>query len=74
MNEQTHCAVCGRGFGDLNYWHGCVDNGAFCEDCRKKWTENALFIMLKTNPDLIKGWVTFRRDVEKTSKEMVQFT
>jgi hypothetical protein len=40
----------------------------------KKWTENALFIMLKANPDLIKGWVIFRRDVEKTSKEMVQFT
>lgn len=40
-NFQTHCASCGRSFHNLSYWCGYVDNGKFCEDCRKKWVKFA---------------------------------
>jgi hypothetical protein len=41
MSKQTHCASCGREFKDMCYWHGCVENGMFCESCRKKWVKFA---------------------------------
>lgn len=70
MNKQTHCASCGREFKDMYYWHGCVENGMFCEDCRKKWVKFASERGLRFSSPYDASIIGFRWDKRDEPSEL----